>query len=82
MSVVFAPAPARRGYRVVDGSAVLAALDLDAAARLMADSRGSGRRFEVTARVTWTRERPLTEAEARGLLVRAAALVEMDSRRP
>jgi hypothetical protein len=78
MAIVHAPAPARYGFRVVAGGHVIPVHDLAAAAREMVRARGTGKAFDVSARVTLTAERPLTAAEC-GALIDAAAARLKDS---
>jgi hypothetical protein len=71
--------PARYGYHAVVAGAVIPVRDLqEAAARLVA-ARAADDRIEVTARVSLTRERPLTAGEQNLLITHATNLIRSQS---
>lgn len=70
-ALVYRPAPATHGFKAVVGGHVIPARDLAAAAHHLLSAREAGTTIEVFARITLTRERPLTIEET-GTLVRLA----------
>jgi hypothetical protein len=73
VSVVYRPPAARYGYRVITAGVVDDVRDLDAASGHLAHAYAEQMDCRVLARVTLSRERPLTAAETAELAERAAA---------